>query len=148
MWRPIKLSMFPNATVKLIHWFLCWILLSNLLWMISAKTPCGSRSDMQKVIYYSILKFKYKIILWNKVTNAQMDDSTGSADGGGQVCVLVASWLPKRNYWHENLYFHNAVISTLFRPISAHLQQTLRYPQFLRTKHSIYLIIYLCLMFF
>jgi len=42
---------------------------------------------MQKVTYYGVLKFKYKIILWNKVTNAQMDSSTGSADGGRQVDV-------------------------------------------------------------
>jgi hypothetical protein len=56
--------------------------------MISAKTTCGSRTDMQKVIYYSVLKFKNKIILWNKVTNAQMDSSTGSADGGRQAFVF------------------------------------------------------------
>jgi hypothetical protein len=59
--------------------------------MISATKTCGSCTDMQKVIYYSVRKFKCKKILWNKVTNAQMDSSTGTADGERQLCVLVAS---------------------------------------------------------
>ena len=83
--------MFPNAAVKLIHWPLCWILLSNTRYMISATKTCGSCTDMQNAIYYSVRTFKYKIILWNKVTNAQMDSSIGTADGGRQVCALVAS---------------------------------------------------------
>jgi hypothetical protein len=46
---------------------------------------------MQKVIYYSVRMFTYKTILWNNAKNAQKDRSAGSADGGQEVYVLVAS---------------------------------------------------------